>query len=239
METVTDFIFLCSKITVCGDCSQEIKRHLLLGRKAMTNLDSLLKSRDITLPTKVHLVKAIVFPVVMYIWVWELDHEDWVLQNWCFQIVLEKSLEGPLDNKEIKPVNPKGNQPWIVIGWTDAKSWSSNTLATWWEEPTHWKRPWYWERLKAGEEGHRMRWFDGITNSVGMNLSKIQEIVKDREVWCAAVHGVTKSQTRLNNWTATTSFNMWNTMIDFWMLTLHSWDKLYLVFSYLVLCFTA
>ena len=102
--------FLGSKITVDGDCSHEIKRHLLLGRKVMTNLDSILKSRDITLPTKVH-----------HIWMWELDCEDsWALKNWCFwTVMLEKTLESPLDCKEIKPVNPKGNQSWIFIGRTD------------------------------------------------------------------------------------------------------------------------
>ena len=121
-ETVTNFIFLCSKITTDGDCSHEIKRHLLLGRKAMTNLDRILKSRDITLPTKVHLVKAMVFPVVIY--GCELDYkESWVLKNWCFQtVVLEKTLESPLDCREIKSVNPKGNQPWIFIGRTDAEA---------------------------------------------------------------------------------------------------------------------
>ena len=116
------FISLGSKITVNGDCGHEIKRHLLLGRKVMTNLHSVLKSRDITLPTKVCIVKAMVFPVVMY--GWELDHkEDWALKNWCFQTVaLEKTLESPLDCKEIKPVNPKWNQPWTFIGRIDAKA---------------------------------------------------------------------------------------------------------------------
>ena len=99
-----------------------IKRCLLLGRKAMTNLDSMLKSRDITLPTKVHLVKAMIFPVV--IWMWELDYkESWASKNWCFwTVVLEKTLESPLDCKEIQPVNPKGNQRWIFIGRTDAEA---------------------------------------------------------------------------------------------------------------------
>ena len=121
METVTDFIFLGSKITADGDCSHEIKRCLLLGRKAMTNLDSILKSRDITLPTKVLLVKAVVFPGV--IWLWKLDHkENWVLKKWCiWTVVLDKPLGSPLDYKEIKLVNPKGNQSWIFIGRTDAK----------------------------------------------------------------------------------------------------------------------
>ena len=102
------------------DCSHQIKSRLLLGRKAMTNLDSILKSRDITLLTKVHIVKAVVFPVVMY------ECESWTIkkaEHWidAFELWLEKTLESPLDCKEIKPVNPKGNQPWIFIGRTDAE----------------------------------------------------------------------------------------------------------------------
>ena len=117
METVTDFIFLDSRITADGDCSHEIKRCLLLGRKAMTNLDSILKSRDITLPTRVHFSSS-------YVWMWELDHKEvWVLKNWCFQtVVLEKTLESLLDCKEIQPVHPKGNQSWLFIGRTDAEA---------------------------------------------------------------------------------------------------------------------
>ena len=122
METMTDFIFLGSKITADGDCSHEVKRCLLFGRKAMTNLDSMLKSKDITLSTKVHLVKATGF-TSSHVWMWELDHkESWVLKNWCFwTVVLKKTLESPLDCK-IKPVNPKGNQSWIFIGRTDAEA---------------------------------------------------------------------------------------------------------------------
>ena len=114
--------FLGSKITADGDCSHEIKRCLLLGKKAMTNLDSILKSRGITLLTNVCLVKAVVFPVVMY--GWELDHkENWVLENWCFwTVVLEKTLESPLDCKKIQPVLPKGNQSWIFTGRTDVEA---------------------------------------------------------------------------------------------------------------------
>ena len=121
MEAVTDFIFLGSKITADGDYSHEIKRCLLLGRKTMTDLDSILKSRDISWLIKVHLVKAMVFPLVMY--GRELDYkESWVMKNWCFwTVVLEKTLESPLDCKEIKPVKPKGNQSWIFIGRTDAE----------------------------------------------------------------------------------------------------------------------
>ena len=129
----TDFIFSGSKFTADGDCSHEIKRHLLLGRKAMTNLDNILKSRDITLPTKVHLVKAMVFPVVM----WELNYkESWALKNWCFwTVVLEKTLESPLDNKMIQPVHPKGIQSWIFIGKTDVEA---ETLILWPPDLKNW-----------------------------------------------------------------------------------------------------
>ena len=121
-ETVADFIFLDFKITADGDCSYEIKRHLLLGSKLMTNLDSILKSRDTTLPTKVHLVKAMVFPVVMF-WC-----ESWTIKKaerkridafdlWCW-----RRLESPLDCKEIQPVHPKGDQSWVFTGRTDVKT---------------------------------------------------------------------------------------------------------------------
>ena len=119
METVTDFLLGGSQITADGDCKHEIKRCLLLGRKAMSNLDSILKSRNITLPPKVHLVKSMVFPVV----VWALWCECWTIKNWCFwTVVLEKTLESPLDCKEVQPVNPKGNQSWIFIGRADAEA---------------------------------------------------------------------------------------------------------------------
>ena len=115
-------IFLGSEITADDDCSHEIKRRLLLGRKVMTNLDSIFKSRDITLPTKVCPVKAMVFPVVMY--GCELDcEESWARKNWCFwTVVLEKTLESPLDCKEIQTVHSKGDQSWVFIGRTDAKT---------------------------------------------------------------------------------------------------------------------
>ena len=121
-ETVSDFIFLGSKITADGDCSHKIKRCLFLGRKVMTNPDSILKSRDITLPTKVHLVKAMVFQIV--VWMWELDcEESWVPKNWCFwTVVLEKTLERPLDCKEIWPVHSKGDQSWVFIRRTDVEA---------------------------------------------------------------------------------------------------------------------
>ena len=120
VETVADFIWGGSKITADGECSLEIKSHLLLGRKVMTNLDSIFKSRDITLPTKVHLVKAMVFPVVMY------GCESWTVKKTEHQridtMVLEKTLVSPLDCKEIQPVHSKGDQSWVFIGRTDAKA---------------------------------------------------------------------------------------------------------------------
>ena len=127
-EEVTDFLFMGSKITVDGDCSHKIRRWFLLGRKAMTNLDSVLKSRDITLLKKVHTVKAMLLSG--HIW---LDcKEGRMPKNWCLQtVLLEKPPESPLDSKEIKPVNLKGNQPWILMGRTDTEAeapvfWSSD-----------------------------------------------------------------------------------------------------------------
>ena len=127
METVKDFIFLGSKITADGDCSHEIKRRLLFGRKVMTNLDSILESRDITLPTKVHLVKATVFPVVTYrCESWTIKKaEGWrtnAFELWCWNQGFQGVQSNPLDCKEIQPVHPKGDQSWIFIGSTDAEA---------------------------------------------------------------------------------------------------------------------
>ena len=153
VETVTDFIFLGSKITADGDCSHEIKRCLLFGRKAMTNLDSILKSRDITLLTKVRLNQSYGFSS-SHVRMWELDHkESWAPKNWCFwNVVLEKTLESPLDCKEIKPVHPKGNQSWTFIERTDAEA-EAPILRPPDSKNWLWKRSWCWERLKVGGEG--------------------------------------------------------------------------------------
>ena len=135
-----------------GDCSHEIKRHLLLARKAMMKVNSILKSRDITLPIKVQMVKAMILPAVMYrceSWIMKKAESQWID---VFKLCYWRTLESPLGSTEIKPVNPKGNQPWIFIGKTDAEAGGSNPLAIWCEEPTHLKRPWCWERLKAGQE---------------------------------------------------------------------------------------
>ena len=150
MKTVTDFILGGSKITSDGDCSHEMKRRLLLGRKVMTN-HNILKNRDIILPTKVHLVKAMVFPVVMY--GCELDYrESWAQKNWCFwTVVLEKTLESPLDCKDIQPVNPKGDQSWVFIGRTDAEP---ETTVLWPPDVKSWL---IWKDPDAGKDWGRRR----------------------------------------------------------------------------------
>ena len=173
METETDFIFLDSKITADGDCSQEIKRCLLLGRKAMTNLDSILKNRDITLPTKVHLVKSYGFSS-SHVWMWELDHkETWAPKIWWFwTVVLEKTLENPLDCKESKPISPKGNQSWIFTGRTDAEA---ETPMLWPPDVKYWligKDPDAGKDWRLDEKGTREdemvgwhHWFDHMSLS--------------------------------------------------------------------------
>ena len=153
------FIFSVSKITADGDCSHEIKRHLPLGRKAITNLDSILKSRDITLPTTVHLVKATVLPVVMSgceSWIIK-KAECWIIdafELWCWRRLLSVPwIAGD-------PTSPFWRKSVLNIHWKDwwCWSWNSNTLTNWCKEPTHWKRPWYWERLKAGGKGDDKGW---------------------------------------------------------------------------------
>ena len=159
-------------ITADGDSSHRIKSRLLLGRKVMTNLDRILKRGDVTFPTKVCIVKAMVFSN-SNVWNWELDcKEGWSPKDWCFwTVVLEEALESPLDCKEIKPIHFEGNQPRVLTERTDL----DNTLAISWEEKTPRKRPWCWESVKAGGEGsqQRMRWLDSVTEATNMNLTKL------------------------------------------------------------------
>ena len=158
LETVADFIFLGSKITADDDCSHEIKRHLLLGRKVMTNLDSIFKSRDITLPTKVHLVKAMVFPVVMYgckSWTvkkaehWRID----AFELWCWRRLLRVPWTARRSNQSfLKDISPGCSLEGLVL------KLKLQYLATSCEQLTHWKRPWCWEGLGTGGEGDDRGW---------------------------------------------------------------------------------
>ena len=204
VEVVADFLFLGSKITTGSDCSLEIRRWLLLGRKAMTNLDSVLKSRDITLTSKICIVKAMVFPLVTY------RCESWTIKKaehqiidafelWCWRRHLRVPWTARRSNQSIlKEINPEHSLEGLMLKlqYFGHPMRTDNSL----------KKSLMLGKIESRRRRgcQRMRWLDSITDAMNMNFSKLWEMVRDRAAWHAAVHGITKSLPWLGNWTTTT-----------------------------------